>query len=94
MEEALFIAWHAMLRPEEDRRYWKLGENTGDLLYRALARQGSAHGPQYYSVFACSWSGVDLSGVDLSGVDLSDASLKEVVLQSANLPEDLQYLTE
>ena len=66
MEEALFIAWHAMWRPDENRRYWKLGENTGDLLYRALARQGSAHGFQYDSVFVCSWSGADLSGAPLA----------------------------
>lgn len=96
MEEALFIAWHAMWRPEENRRYWKLGENTGDLLYRALARQGSAHGLQYYSVFVCSWSGadltraalsnLDLSGVDLSGVDLSGADLSRADLEEADLP--------
>ena len=75
MEEALFIAWHAMWRPEENRRYWKLGENTGDLLYRALARQGSAHGLQYDSVFVCSWSGADLRGAAFGNLNLSAADL-------------------
>ena len=95
MEEALFIAWHAMWRPEENRRYWKLGENTGDMLYRALARQGSAHGLQHSSVFICSWSGADLggavfsnlnlSGADLSGADLQRAGLSAADLEDANL---------
>ena len=90
MEEALFIAWHAMWRPEENRRYWKLGENTGDLLYRALARQGSAHGLQYDSVFVCSWSGADLRGaafgnLNLSAADLGDANLQGADLEGANL---------
>ena len=85
MEEALFIAWHAMWRPEENRRYWKLGENTGDLLYRALARQGSAHGLQYDSVFVCSWSGADLSGAAFGNLNLSDADLSDADLGDANL---------
>ncbi len=85
MEEALFIAWHAMWRPNENRRYWKLGENTGDLLYRALARQGSAHGFRYHSVFVCSWSGADLSGAAFGNLNLSGADLQGVNLQGANL---------
>ena len=85
MEEALFIAWHAMWRPDENRRYWKLGENTGDLLYRALARQGSAHGFQYDSVFVRSWSRADLSGAAFSGLNLGGADLEGATLQGANL---------
>ena len=97
MEEALFIAWHAMWRPDENRRYWKLGENTGDLLYRALARQGSAHGFQYDSVFVRSWSGADLSdaafsnlnlqGANLQGANLEGANLEDANLEGANLEE-------
>ncbi len=85
MEEALFIAWHAMWRPAENRRYWNLGENTGDLLYRALARQGSVHGFQYDSVFVRSWSGADLRGAAFGGLNLSGADLEGVNLQGANL---------
>ena len=44
MEEALFVAWHALWKAIDNHRRWKLGENTGDLLRRALARQESAHG--------------------------------------------------
>ena len=85
MEEALFIAWRAMWRPEENRRYWKLGENTEDLLYRGLARQGSAHGLQYYSVFVCSWSGADLGRAAFSNLNLSGANLRGANLRAANL---------
>ncbi len=87
MEEALFIAWHAMWRPDKNRRYWRLGENTGDLLYRALARQGSAHGLQYDSVFVRSWSGADLSGAHLSGAHLSGAHLSGAHLSGAHLAD-------
>ena len=85
MEEALFVGWHAMWRPLENRRYWRLGENTGNLLYRALARQGSAHGLQYRSEFVRSWSGADLSGADLSNLNLVNANLCGANLDEADL---------
>ena len=85
MEEALFIAWHAMWRPDKNRRYWKLGGNTEDLLYRALARQGSVHGFRHISVFVRGWSGVDLSGVAFSNINLNRANLEGANLGSAYL---------
>ena len=103
MEEALFIAWHAMWRSNGDRRYWQLGEDgedTGDLLYRALARQEGAHGRQYANVFVAHWSGADFSqtdfqcfhlpganlgGANFSGADLSFSILRCAVLTGANL---------
>ena len=85
MEEALFIAWHAMWRPSQNRRYWILGEKTGDLLYRALARQASAYGMRHDSVFIAAWSGANLSGVDLDGLDLTGADLGRANLKGANL---------
>ena len=90
MEEALFIAWHAMWLPNQDRRYWRLGENTGDLLYRALARQGSAYGFEHDPVFICGWSGADLNGavfgsLDLTGANLEGTNLKGAILDGAML---------
>ena len=85
MEEALFVAWHALWRPDSDRRYWRLGDDTGDLLYRGLARQGGAHGLHCGSVFVHSWSGADLSRANLSGVNLAGANLANANLRVANL---------
>lgn len=85
MEEALFVAWHAMWRPDGNRRYWKLGENTEDLLFRALARHVSAHGVRPISVFIRGWSGVDLSGRALNSVNLKGANLMGANLGSADL---------
>ena len=85
MEEALFIGWHAMWRAAGDRRYWRLGENTGDLLYRALARQGSAHGLQGRLDFVRSWSGADLRGAKLSDVYLFGANLRDANFENADL---------
>ena len=91
MEEALFVAWHALWRAIGDGRYWTLGSNTGDLLYRALARQRSAHGLHNESVFVRSWSGADLRGADLSGADLSVENFDGLNLRAANL-EDANLL--
>ena len=90
MEEALFIAWHALWRPDDAPRYWTLGRNTGDLLYRAMARQGAAHGHRYSYVFISSWSGADLSNSNFSDVylqraDLNGANLKDANFSGANL---------
>ena len=90
MEEALFIAWHALWRPRAGHRHWTLGKNTGDLLWRALARQGSAHGADHSSVFVRCWSGADLtkaqfSGANLKGADLSDANLAGASFRNADL---------
>ena len=85
MEEALFVGWHALWRQTWSRRYWTLGENTGDLLYRALARQGSAHGLQYKSEFVQSWSGADLRNADLSDLNLVEANLSGAKLKKAEL---------
>ena len=85
MEEALFVGWHAMWRPVGERRHWRLGEDTGDLLYRALARQGSAHGLQDSSDFVRSWSGADLRGAKLNDLDLFGADLHAAHLQDADL---------
>ena len=100
MEEALFVGWQSMWRPTEDRQHWSLGKNTGDLLFRALARQGSAHGIKGRLEFSRSWSGVDLRdaklndlylwggdlhGADLQGTDLSASRLQAADLRRANL---------
>ena len=87
MQEALFVAWHAMWRFDQniDNRYWRLGENTGDLLHRSLARQESAYGFGHGSVFVGCWSGADLGGADLFGLNLQDADLRDANLQGANL---------
>ena len=85
MEEALFIAWHAMWRPDRNRRYWKLGENTGDLLYRALARQTSAHGFGHEPVFVRSLSGAHLIGATFGRLNLIDANFKGANLRRADL---------
>ena len=95
MEEALFVGWHSMWRPAGDRQHWRLGDNTGDLLFRALARQGSAHGIRGRLEFCRNWSGVDLRGArlndvylfgaDLHGANLQDADLRASQLQAANL---------
>ena len=85
MEEALFVGWHAMWRPVGDRRHWRLGEDTGDLLYRALARQGSAHGLQGSSDFIRSWSGADLRDAKLNNLNLFGADLHDAHLQNADL---------
>ena len=100
MEEALFIGWHAMWQAAGVRRHWRLGEDTGDLLYRALARQGSAHGLRGRLDFTRCWSGADLRnavlndvylyganlhGANLQGADLSASRLQEADLRRANL---------
>jgi len=90
MEEALFIVWHALWRPQTASAHWTLGNNTGDLLRRVLARQESAHGMQTPSTFLRAWSGVDLSGevlahVNLERVNLERANLEGAKLQYANL---------
>ena len=85
MEEALFIGWHAMWRPVDDRQHWRLSEDTGDLLFGALARQGSAHGIRGRLDFCYSWSGVDLKGATLNDVYLFGADLRCANLQSADL---------
>ena len=85
MEEALFVAWHAMWRPDNNCRYWKLGEDTWDLLYRAWARQISAHGFRYYSVFVRGWSGADLSEAVVNTMNLSGANLNNANLRNARL---------
>ena len=95
MEEALFVGWHSMWRPVGTRQHWRLGEDTGDLLFRALGRQGSAHGIHGRLDFCYSWSGVDLSGAiltdmylygaDLHGANLQDADLGASLLQEADL---------
>ena len=83
MEEALFIAWHALWRSADTHRYWRLGKNTGDLLYRAMARQGAAHGQLYSYVFISSWSGADLSESDFNSVYLQSANLNRANLEDA-----------
>ena len=85
MEEALFVGWHSMWRPVGDRQHWRLGEDTGELLFRALARQGSAHGIQGRLEFCYSWSGVDLRGAKLNDVYLCGADLHGANLQDADL---------
>ena len=85
MEEALFVGWRAMWRPDDKQRYWKLGDNTGDQLYRALARQRSNHGPTGDSWALRNWTGADISEVVLSGADLSYVFLANANLQNAQL---------
>ena len=85
MEEALFVAWHALWSPTKSRRYWSLGEGTGDLLWRALARQGNAHGVNGRSVLSRCMSGADLSETDLSGADFRDADLSHASFAKAQL---------
>ena len=100
LEEALFIAWHAMWQPDGGRCYWKLGEDTGDLLYRALARQESVHGRQFAHGFVVHWfganfsrtnfgylnlPGANLGGTNFSCADLSFSRLNQAVLTDANL---------
>ena len=85
MEEALFIAWHAMWRPDGDRRYWQLGEDTGELLFRALARQEGVHGRQFAPAFVAHWSGADLNGAELSRSRLNQAVLTEANLEDADI---------
>ena len=89
MEEALFVAWHGLWSSDDDRRYWSLGENTGDLLWRALARQKSVQDLRRISEFARCCTGADLSDeylvdADFSGIDLSDANLENTQLGFAN----------
>ncbi|MYI70249.1 MAG: pentapeptide repeat-containing protein, partial [Boseongicola sp. SB0673_bin_14] len=85
MEEALFVGWHSMWRPVGKRQHWRLGDNTGDLLFRALARQGSAHGIQGRLEFCRNWSGVDLRDATLNDVYLFGADLHRANLQGAHL---------
>ena len=85
LEEALFVAWHALWRPQAERVHWTLSDTTADLLRRALARQESAHGVQMPSVFLRAWSGVDLSGKDLHNANLEKANLEASNLDGAKM---------
>ena len=85
MEEALFIAWHAMWQPNKDQYYWRLGEDTSDLLCRALARQEGVHGRQFPNTFASHWSGADLEGANLSARYLPFANLESTNCRRALL---------
>ena len=85
MEEALFAAWHAMWRSSDNRRYWTFGENTGDLLCRALSRLRAASDRRSLSIFGRNFSGVNLEGTSLIYADLKDANLEEANLRDADL---------
>lgn len=90
MEEALFIAWHATWQPNQDGRFWRLGENTSDLLRRVLARQEGVHGRQFGNAFVANLSGADLGGANLNHLylplaDLSGANLAGAVLAHSYL---------
>ena len=90
MEEALFVAWHSLWHPTNDLCYWTLGEETGDLLYRALTRQAGVHGSKSKSVIANSLSGANFKGgnfnfANLVGANLVGSNLTEAILAGANL---------
>ena len=90
MEEALFVAWHSLWRPNNNSCYWTLGEKTGDLLYRALARQTGVHGNELKSVIVNSLSGANFKNTNLDsanfvGANLVGANLTSASLLSANL---------
>ena len=90
MEEALFVAWHGLWCPADGGSYWSIGEHTGDLLWRALGRQQSAHGLHRHHEFSKCWCGADfrnefLQNVDFTGINLSDANFENAQLTGARL---------
>ena len=85
MEEALFVAWHSLWHPSNNLCYWTLGEKTGELLYRALARHAGVHGSELKSVFVNCLSGANFKGTNFNFANLVEANLVGTNLANANL---------
>ena len=90
MEEALFIAWHALWRRTEDEPYWSFGSETGELMRRAQARQASVQDRLYGQMFQRSWAGVDFGSLSSFAAsffwaDLTGANFRNAMLRHANL---------